>query len=88
MAKKVELKRAIVVDNTKQLEVYYPRTTADNVLYELTDGTTSNVQTVLSALILKVDTMYDKLFFDSIYMTNGSGTILTDGAGNNLVAVY
>jgi len=88
MAKKIEFTKAILSSGVKTLEVYYPRTTADNVLYELANGTTSDVQTVLSALIQKVDTMYEKLYFESVYMTDSNGTVLNDGSGYNLVAVY
>ena len=42
----------------------------------------------LTALTTKVNTMYDKLCFESIYMLDGSGNVLTDASGTNLVAVY
>ena len=94
VTKKIEMKMKVSSD----VITYYPKTTADNVY--LTDGNTvqstitslqstvSTLSTDLSALITRVNTMYDKLYFDSIYMTDSNGIILTDGSGTNLVAVY
>lgn len=87
MAKKVQLK--YVLSGT--LTEINPRTSADNVL--LNDGTTveatlTTMKSTLSSLVSRVDIMEDKLDFDTVYMTDGNGTILNDGSGTNLVAVY
>lgn len=90
------IKMQMVVDG--ELTIFNPTTTAANV--ELEDGTTvqnaitalqstvSTLNTDLSALTDKVNKMYDKLDFDTVYMTNNDGEVLTDGSGTNLVAVY
>ena len=88
MAVSVQMK--VVVN--EQLTELYPKTSAANVI--MSDGSTTvqsaitTLQTNLSALTTKVNTMYDKLFFESVYMTNSNGVTLTDGDGTNLVAVY
>jgi len=87
MAKKVQLK--YVLSGT--LTEINPRTSADNVL--LNDGTTveatlTTMKSTLSSLVSRVNIMEDKLDFDTVYMTDGNGTILNDGSGTNLVAVY
>jgi len=86
MAKKVQLTKMI----NQVAEPIYPRTTANNVIMDsgkTVETSIGEINTALTALTTKVNTMYDKLFMESVYMTK-NGVTLNDGAGTNLVAVY
>ena len=61
--------------------------TVEDTISSLQD-TIDDLQDQITALQTAISTMQDKLDFDTVYMKDSNGNILTDGAGNNLTAVY
>ena len=80
MAKKVKL----VKKTGSTLYDCYPKTTADIVMMD--DDT--SVYQAITDLQSELSELKAKLYLDSIYMDDGNGSLLNDGDGNNLVAVY
>lgn len=67
-----------------QIVSIYPKTSADNVLYD--ENTT--IKEVIDQIILEIKNLEKVLSIDSVYMKADDGeTLLDDGSGNNLVAV-
>ena len=66
-----------------QIASIYPKTTADNVLYD--DNTT--VKEVLDSIIAEITRLEKILSIDSVYIRDDNNVLLDDGSGNNLVAV-
>ena len=96
MAKKVVIQKKV----KGSLEQIYPQTSANNVIMssgktveetiaEL-NSTIATLSSSLTALTTKVNTMYDKLEFETVYSVGSNGSTLTDGSELNLglVAVY
>ena len=48
----------------------------------------STLQSQISTLQTDVSSVQNKLDSDNLYMKNSNGAILTDGSGNNLVAIH
>jgi hypothetical protein len=81
VAKKVIMQKKV----DGEVITFFPQTSADNVMYD-SDTTTKEV---IDALILEIKNLEKLLSVDSLYIVGDDGaTLLTDGNGNNLVAVY
>lgn len=94
MAKKVQLVKVV----NSNVQIYYPKTSADNVAMDSGDSVEDTIaelqtaiatlQSQLTALTNNFNALKAELDLDTVYMKDSNDTILTDGSGNNLVAVY
>lgn len=80
MAKNVQFQKVI----SGQLEVLNPRTTAANVILASGDS----LETAIGVINSRLSTIENYLSIGTLYMTDSNGETLTDGEGNNLVAIH
>lgn len=60
---------------------FHPASSADVVIYE----DTLTVQDVLDAIVDSVEQIENRLVSNSVYMTDGTGKVITDESGVGLV---
>ena len=66
-----------------QLASIYPKTIADNVMYD----ETNTVKDVIDSIIAEITRIEKILSIDSVYIRDNNNILLDDGSGSNLVAV-
>lgn len=79
MAKKVEL----IKKSDSGMMSYYPKTSADNVLYD--EDTT--VADVIKGIIDEIKHLEEVLCLNTVYIETENGNVVTDDDGTGLVAV-
>lgn len=83
MAQQNSSKITLFAKINNQLASVYPKTSADNVMYD----DSSTVKDTIDSIIAEILRLENLLSIDSVYIRDSNGIVLDDGSGSNLVAV-
>lgn len=83
MAQQNSSKITLFAKINNQLASVYPKTSADNVMYD----DSSTLKDTIDSIIAEILRLENLLSIDSVYIRDSNGIVLDDGSGSNLVAV-